>query len=153
MELFKTTFLKKEFKDFTEKLLPAVLECSYCNKLACHWHGKFDISFIHCRKIKCNNCFKFNISKDILLDSADEQTNDYLINFICDFLKLSSESIKQYFPNVTIVRREKINTKLSYIKSQKNRAQVVSVRIPSGEKSNISKWTLQTKSFLLVVNK
>ena len=127
--------MKKEFKEFTEKLLPAVFECGYCNKLA---HEKFDIECVHCRKIKCNNCFKFNISKDILLDKADEQINDYLINFICDFLNLSSDSIKRYFPNVKIVRKEKVQ--LSYIKSQENRAQVVNVRTAGKKKnSNFSK--------------
>ena len=58
-------------------------------------------------------------SKDILLDGGNEQTRDYLINFICDFLNLSSESIKQYFPNVTIVKKEKQHFKKSYIKSKK----------------------------------
>ena len=135
MELFKSDCLNKEFKEFTDKLLPAVLECGYCNKLACHWHGKFDITCVNCRKIKCNNCYKFNISKDILLDAANEQTLDYLTNFVCDFLNLSSESIKQYFPNVTIVKKEKQHLKKSYIKSQKNRSQIVSVKIPEGKKT------------------
>ena len=65
--------------------MPTVLKCGYCNKLACAWHGTFDIACGNCRKIKCNNCYKFNISKDILLDGGNEQTRDYLINFICDF--------------------------------------------------------------------
>ena len=138
MELFKTEYLKKEFKEFTEKLLPAVFECGYCNKLVCHSHERFDIECVHCRKIKCNNCFKFNISKDILLDKADEQINDYLINFICDFLNLSSDSIKRYFPNVKIVRREKVQ--LSYIKSQENRAQAVNVRT-AGKKTKNSNFS------------
>ena len=37
MELFKTDCLNKEFKEFSEKLMPAVLKCGYCNKLACDW--------------------------------------------------------------------------------------------------------------------
>ena len=134
MELFKSDCLKKEFKEFKEKLLPAVLECSYCNKLACHWHGKFDMVCANCRKIRCSNCYKFNISKDILLDKADKQTHDYLLNFICDFLNLSINSIQSYFPNVEIVKKEKVHLKLSYVKSEKNRAQVVNVRIPTGKK-------------------
>ena len=138
MELFKTDCLNKEFKEFSEKLMPAVLKCGYCNKLAFAWHGTFDIACGNCRKIKCNNCYKFNISKDILLDGGNEQTRDYLINFICDFLNLSSESIKQYFPNVTIVEKEKQHFKKSYIKSQKNRSQVVSVRVPEGKKKTVS---------------
>ena len=105
MELFKSAYLKSEYKEFNEKLLPAVLECGYCNKSHCQWHAKFDISCVHCRKIKCSNCFKFNISKDILLKASNKETVDYLINFISDFLNLNDETIKQYFPHVTIVRR------------------------------------------------
>ena len=135
MELFKSAYLKSEYKEFNEKLLPAVLRWGYCNKSHCQWHAKFDISCVHCRKIKCSNCFKFNISKDILLKASNKETVDYLINFISDFLNLNDETIKQYFPHVTIVRREKIHSKLSYIKSQKNRSQVVSIKIPRGTKT------------------
>ena len=127
--------MQKEFKEFKEKLLPAVLECGYCNKLACHWHGKFHMACANCRKIRCSNCYKFNISKDILLDKADKQTHDYLLNFICDFLNLSSNSIQCYFPNVEIVKKEKVHLKLSYVKSEKNRAQVICVKIPTGKKT------------------
>ena len=80
-------------------------------------------------------CYKFNISKDILLDKADKQTHDYLLNFICDFLNLSSNSIQCYFPNVEIVKKEKVHLKLSYVKSEKNRSQVISVKIPTGKKT------------------
>ena len=135
MELFKSECLQKEYKEFTEKLLPAVLECGYCNILACHWHGKFVVVCANCRKIRCINCYKFDISKDILLDKADRKTHDYLLNFICDFLKLSSTSIQHYFPNVEVKKKEKVHSALSYVKSNKNRAQVVSVKIPTGKKT------------------
>ena len=143
MELFKTAYLKNKYKKFTEKLLPTVLECGYCDKSHCQLHGRFDISCIHCKKIKCNNCFKFNISKDILLKAGDEETVDYLINFISDFLNLSNESIQKYFPNIKIVRKEKIHFKKSYVKSQKNRSQVVSCQIPAGTRAGTfqnGKW-------------
>ena len=35
MKLFKSAYLKSEYKEFNEKLLPAVLECGYCNKSHC----------------------------------------------------------------------------------------------------------------------
>ena len=41
MELFKTSILKNEYKEFSEKLLPSVLECNYCNVISCEWHSKF----------------------------------------------------------------------------------------------------------------
>ena len=33
MSYFKTDVLKKEFQNFTEKVLPKVLECGLCKKI------------------------------------------------------------------------------------------------------------------------
>ena len=136
MELFKTTYLKNEYKEFTKDLLPKILQCGYFNKLNCQWHSKFDISCIHCKTIKCENCFKFNISKNILLKASDEETVDYLINFISDFLNLSNESIQTYFPSikvVEVVEKEKVYFR-TRVKSEKNRSQVVRCQLPTGLK-------------------
>ena len=43
MELFKTEFLRKEYKEFSDKLLPAVLECGFCNISSCKHHVKTDM--------------------------------------------------------------------------------------------------------------
>ena len=107
MELFKTKQLQQEYKEFSEKIMPSVLKCNYCNVSHCIIHGKFDISCIHCRKIKCEKCFKFNISMNVLLKSATEQTIDYLFNYISDFLNISNESIKKHFPTINIIEKEK----------------------------------------------
>ena len=69
MELFKTSLLKKEYKEFSEKLLPNILQCNYCNITKCQWHSKFDGSCVHCRQRQCKQRKSFNISKDILLKS------------------------------------------------------------------------------------
>ena len=130
MELFKTTTLKNEYKEFSEKLLPAVLECGCCNVVACEWHSKFTRTCVHCRQWHCKKCRSFNISKDILLASASAETVDFLYNFICDFLNLSDESLKTYFPDIKIEKREVTNYKQK-VKSEKNRSQVVNVKIPS----------------------
>ena len=130
MELFKTSVLKNEYKEFSEKLLPAVLECNYCNVVSCEWHSKFTGTCIHCRKRHCKNCRSFNISKDILLSSASAETVDYLFNFIYDFLNLSDLSIKIYFPDIKIEKREIVNYR-TRVKSEKNRSQVVKCQIPS----------------------
>ena len=135
MELFKTKVLKKEFEEFTKDILPNVLSCNLCQKLSCVWHSRFDISCLHCQKAQCKNCKKFNISKDILLGSASVETVDYLYNYISDFLNLSDESIRTYFPEVKVERIEKSYYKKK-VKSEKNRTQTVNVKLPSHVKSS-----------------
>ena len=109
MELFKTTTLKNEYKEFISKLLPDVLECNFCNLISCELHSKFVGTCIHCRKRHCKKCHSFNISKNILLSSASAETVDYIYNYICDFLNLSDISIKTFFPDIKIEKIEKIN--------------------------------------------
>ena len=83
MELFKTSILKNEYKEFSKKLLPTVLECGYCNVVSCEWHSKFTGTCVHCRQWHCKKCRSFNISKDILLASASAETVDfYAISFV-----------------------------------------------------------------------
>ena len=130
MELFKSPILKKEYEEFSNELLPAVLNCNYCNVMHCLWHSKFVGTCVHCRQRQCKNCRKFNVSEDILLNTASEETVDYLYNFICDFLNLSDESIKSYFPDIKVEKREVVNYR-KRVKSEKNRTQVVNCKLPS----------------------
>ena len=130
MELFKTTVLKKEYKEFSEKLLPDLLECNYCNVVSCEWHSKFTGTCVHCRQRHCKKCRNFNISKDILLSSASAETVDFLYNFICDFLNLSDVSIKTYFPEIKVEKKEVVHYR-QRVKSEKNRSQVVNCKIPT----------------------
>ena len=130
MELFKTSILKNEYKEFSEKLLPSVLECNYCNIVSCKWHSKFTGTCIHCRKRHCKNCHSFNISKYILLASASAETVDFLYNFICDFLNLSDQSIMTYFPDIKVEKREVVHY-IQRVKSEKNRSQVVNCKVPT----------------------
>ena len=134
MNLFKTEVLKKEYKEFIEKILPSVLECNFCNIKSCIYHSKCNVSCLHCRKRQCKNCRQFNISKDILLNSASKETVDYLYNFICDFFNLSDESIKTFFPEVNIEHIEKKEVAIysKRVKSEKNRTQVVNCKLTSG---------------------
>ena len=134
MELFKSRELQKEFDEFTKDILPNVLSCNLCQKLSCMWHSKFDVICLHCRKEQCKNCKKFNISKDILLNSASVETVDYIYNFICDFLNISDDSIKRYFPEIKVEKVEKSYYKKK-VKSEKNRTQTVSVKLPSHVRS------------------
>ena len=79
MELFKTTTLKNEYKEFSNELLPSVLECGYCNVVSCNYHSKFNGTCLHCKQRHWKKCRKFNISKDILLVTASTETVDSFI--------------------------------------------------------------------------
>ena len=51
MEIFKTDYLKKEFKKFQKEDLVAVLSCRYCQKTCCKWkYNKFLAGCKYCRE-------------------------------------------------------------------------------------------------------
>ena len=133
MELFKTEALRKEYRELVNEILPKVLECLYCNISSCKYHKKLDATCNLCRQARCRACYSFNISRQILLDGSNEETKNYLNCFIVDFLNLSDESIKNFFPEIKVefLKRDKINFKKSYVKSQKNRSQVINQTLPS----------------------
>ena len=135
MELFKTSTLKNKYKEFSEKLLPSILECNYCNVVSCEWHSKFTGTCTHCRQRHCRNCRMFNISKDLLLASASTETVDFLYNFICDFLNISDDSINVYFPDIKVEKKEVVYYR-QRVKFEKNR--------------NVSKWKMENKILLLM---
>ena len=126
MEVFKTQEMKNEFEEL-KKLLPLVIECNYCRKKKCRYHSKFDISCILCKNAKCKNCFKFDISKNILMKSSSI-TVDFITNFISDFFNLSDLTLKEFFPEIKIEKREIVNY-TTRVKSKKNRSQVVKSEI------------------------
>ena len=136
MELFTNDTLRKEYKELVKDILTKVLECSYCNISSCEFHSKLNISCNQCRQFRCRSCFAFNISRKTLLDASNDVVKNYLNCFIVEFLNLSNESIKQYFPDIKIksLDREKVLFKKSYHKSKKNRSQVVNQALPSGIK-------------------
>ena len=43
MDLFQSTVLKNEYKEFTEKIIPNVLLCGLSNLTCCKWHNKFTV--------------------------------------------------------------------------------------------------------------
>ena len=67
-----------------------ILECGYCQKIACEFHTKFLFSCKFCRDTFCKNFHKFDEAKQ----KADEIGKDYIENFIRDFLNTSAETIK-----------------------------------------------------------
>ena len=104
MELFKTDTLRKEFETFNKELIMNVIKCSYCDKRSCQYHKELLISCNFCRTERCSDCHKFNGSRKILYEAADDVGKSYLDNFIVDFLNLSKQSFERYF-------NEKLNIK------------------------------------------
>ena len=99
MELFKTEFLKKEYKEFVEKTIPKIVECNCCNHNCCKNHYHYEVMCLNCRTKRCKNCQIFNQQMDALMQAANEQTRKYIYNFMSDFFSLSNESLI-FFYNV-----------------------------------------------------
>ena len=107
VDLFQSTVLKNEYKEFTDKIMPNVLLCGLCNLTCCKWHNKFTVECNPCREARCSNCLCFNVSLNFLLNNVNDQGKKYMHNFMHDFLKLSGESMQHYniIHNVKKVKR------------------------------------------------
>ena len=139
MEIFRSNIVEKEFKRFEEQDLIKILECGYCQKIACEFHTKFLFSCKFCRETFCKNCHKFDVAKDVFLQKADEIGKDYIENFIRDFLNISAETIKlNYKVQIESVPVEKTFKVKSYNKSEKNRIQVINKEFKNCEKISYS---------------
>ena len=85
MNYFKTDILKKEFKHFANKILPAVSECGLCEKYFCKWHEIYLITCNESRDARCSACFMFKSILEILIKSLDNDGLNYFENFVTDF--------------------------------------------------------------------
>ena len=128
MNYFKTNILKKGSQNFTEKVLPKILECGLCEKYSCKWHKQFLLTCNHCREARCSPCVTFKSAVETLIKTLDNDGRMYVQKFVVDFLQISDETLSNLF---------KIETKLSesrtkpttfdvkvYHKSKKNTSQV-----------------------------
>ena len=108
------------------------LECGYCQKTKCGWkHHKFQADCQYCRKEFCKNCYKFNITFEILLKQTDEIVKNYHENFVKDFLQVGNITFENLVSNNTKKKlpiQKEIHIK-SYVKSEKNRIQVVNKKL------------------------
>ena len=78
------------------------LECGYCQKTKCGWkHHKFQADCQYCRKEFCKNCYKFNITFEILLKQTDEIVKNYHENFVKDFLQVGNITFENLVSNNT----------------------------------------------------
>ena len=97
MELFKTKFLKKEYKVFVEKTMPTILECNCCNITCCKYHYHYDVTCVRCRMARCKNCQVFNQQRDALMQGSKEKTKKYIYTFVRDFFSISNESLNFFY--------------------------------------------------------
>ena len=143
MELFSSNLLKNEYENFKKNELLKVLECGLCMKTSSdkNFHYKYEPKCNRCREEFCKNCKNFRINFEMFLKNTDEIGKDYLYNFISDFLKINSLTLKIFFSemvNKTIISVEKKLTIKSYNKSEKNRPQVVNQELTEVKKINYS---------------
>ena len=82
--IFKSnTELKKEYQILHKNILPSLNKCGNCSKFNCDYCLKFSVNCRSCIRQRCQNCFEFNRSKDILINSSDLQVSWY-VNFLTD---------------------------------------------------------------------
>ena len=73
--------LKKEYKEMV-KDLPKLNEWDFCQKLHSSFCKKYTFNCRNSIKEKCKNCFKFNISKNLLINSSNQIIFDFVKKII-----------------------------------------------------------------------
>ena len=106
--IFKNnTELKKEYQILHRNILPSLNKCGNCNKIKCNYSLNFSVNCWSCIRDKCQNCFEFNRSKDILINTTDAQISNYVSNFLSDYFNVR-ELLNQFFKtNITEEVKEK----------------------------------------------
>ena len=100
------------------------------------FHTKFLVSCKFCRQNFCKTCQSFIIAKENLLSNVDEIGKEYMENFIKYFL-LSNQTIESNYK--VIIKRIPVQKTFQvkfYVKSIKNRTQVINQTFVGCEKIN-----------------
>ena len=92
--------LLKEYKILVKEIIPSLNECRMCQSLKCKYSLKLSITCGRCLKDKCFNCYKFNKSKDILINSGDLFISNSVKNFLFDYFNVSG--LTNYFLNMDV---------------------------------------------------
>ena len=144
MEIFETDIVKKEFEKVQKEDLIEIFKCGYCQKRVFEsFHKNVLASCKLCRENFYRSCQSFNITKENLLSYTDEIGKEYIENFIKDFINLSDRTIESTY-KLNIIRKpiQKKFLVKSYIKSSKNRSQVINQKVDGCEKIH---YTLKGK--------
>ena len=73
--------LLKKYKILVKEIIPSLNDCQMCQSLKCQYCLKFSITCGRCLEDKYFNCYKFNKSKDILINSGDFFISNYVKNW------------------------------------------------------------------------
>ena len=71
------------------EILPSLNKCRFCNQLKCKYCLKFSVNCNVWKRDKCLKCYRFNKSKDILINSGDFFISNYVQDFLHDYFKVS----------------------------------------------------------------
>ena len=108
MEFFKSDFLRKEFDQFQNEILPDAFKCGLCQKNACEsFHWTFLVSCKLCRENQCKACKKFNIAKEIFKSLDDSTCKKICWQFYNSFFNLSPKSMQEHYQVKETVRTPK----------------------------------------------
>ena len=99
------------------------------------FHKKVLAGCKFCMENFCKSYQSFNITKENLLSYTDEIGKEHIENFIKDFIDLSDQTIESNY-KVKIIRKpvQKNFQIKSYMKSIKNRSQVINQKVDGCEK-------------------
>ena len=96
MNYLKTDILKKDFRNFVNKILPAVSECGSCETYSCKWHKIHLLTCNQCRDARCSACVMFKSAVEMLIKSLDDDGLNSFENFVTDSLGMGDISIKRF---------------------------------------------------------
>ena len=91
----KNKELLKEYRILVNEILPSLNVCRFCNQLKCKYCLKFSANCNMCKGDKCLKCYRFNKSKDILINSGDFFISNYVQDFLHDYFIVSD--LTDYF--------------------------------------------------------
>lgn len=98
-EIFKSSYLKKEFEYFYQVLMPNLNTCGNCGVVKCFYCNTFTVSCTLCRKERRKSCFKYKSAVTFFNEHCNEEQWAYICNFLHDFFNISWIS-RWYFKDI-----------------------------------------------------
>ena len=128
-----------------QNILPSLNYCGYCEKLNCKWCFKCSLNCSSCIRDRCQNCYQFNKTKDILINCGNEQISNYVRNFLIDYFNASD--ITNYFLKMNITMEVKEKNPINIVNFE-NKKQPIAEK----EKTNKNFFIVNKKNTDIIVN-
>lgn len=90
--VFENEFLRKQFKEFYQDIIPNLNFCRSCGILKCRKCILYRNECRMCQLMKCDKCQLFKTTRDILFNKCPFEQWKYIANFIRDFFDHSDYS-------------------------------------------------------------